>query len=538
MRRELTAIIEREGDGYVALCPEVDIVSQGDSAAEAQENLQAAIALFFETASSEEIERRLSGGVYLTRIEEDFHVIDDPPEDEAGRGDLNVADDPEHGAESNAPPSADMRIREGDETLSDPAQSGKTARLRNAADSAAGALKRGATGIGRAARTLGDGVAGSAGAVGGRVSDMSARAGRLASGSLKKIPVRRLRPMTSAVANIGNTLLATDVALGLDRWMRAVFGSGRASPYDKALDLVYNTLRQHGGDHRIFDGSHDLVGAWKAIAKARPDDSWLQRAEGYVSALWKDMATPSGLPVVTWDKQAFDAVATFLNQTLGISRAWVKDMATFTATEFIGAVVGAVALVLSWNKADIRRFSEVVGSLGLSALVGANPIMVMVTIVGLAKCFHESRHGAGFNRILSGGGRGMAGTTALLGASRLMPAPAWMTVMLGVVSYLVAAKLYDKSEPKAEEVARIVRDWFGSREWTSSCSDLARNTYLRGKAVVGSVDYSELRRDVAITMSAWSRASAGAIESTWSAGYRSTIRLACAAVPQWGQAGS
>ena len=143
-------------------------------------------------------------------------------------------------------------------------------------------------------------------------------------------------------------------------------------------------------------------------------------------------------------------------------------------------VVGAVALVLSWNKADIRRFSEVVGSLGLSALVGANPIMVMVTIVGLAKCSHESRHGAEFNRILSGGGRGMVGTTALLGASRLMPAPAWMTVMLGVVSYLVAAKLYDQAEPKAEEVARIVRNWFGSQEWTSSCP--AR---LRGGASVG-----------------------------------------------------
>ena len=168
-------------------------------------------------------------------------------------------------------------------------------------------------------------------------------------------------------------------------------------------------------------------------------------------------------------------------------------------------------MVLSWNKAEIRRFSEIVGSLGLSALVGANPLLVMVTIVGLAQCFHEARHGAGFKRIVSGGGRGMIGTTALLGASRLMPAPAWMTLMLGVVSYLVATRLYDKAEPKAEEVARIVRDWFGSQEWTNSCSDLARNTYLRGKTVVGNVADSELARDMANTVAAWSRASAGPI---------------------------
>ena len=157
----------------------------------------------------------------------------------------------------------------------------------------------------------------------------------------------------------------------------------------------------------------------------------------------------------------------------------------------------------------------------------------MVTIVGLAKCFHEARHDAGFKRVLSGGGRGMVGTTALLGASRLMPAPAWVTLMLGVVSYLVAIKLYDKAEPKAEEAARIVRHWFGSQEWTSSCSDLARNTYLRGKAVVGSVGESVLAQDVANTVSAWSRASAGVIDKGWSGGSRSTIRAACAAVPSW-----
>ena len=210
-------------------------------------------------------------------------------------------------------------------------------------------------------------------------------------------------------------------------------------------------------------------------------------------------------------------------------------MVTFTATEFVGAVLGGLALVLSWNKADLRRLSEIVASLGLAALVGANPLMVMVTIVGLAKCFHEARHGAGFKRIASGGGRGMVGTTALLGASRLMPAPAWVTLMLGVVSYLVAAKLYDKAEPKADEVARIVRNWFGSQEWTNSCSDFARNTYLRGKAAAGNIADAELAQDLARTVSTWSRASAEAIESAWSTGYRSTVRLACAAVPQWGQ---
>ena len=66
---QLTAIIEREGNGYVALCPELDIASQGDSVPEARNNLVEALELFFETASDTEIDRRLREEVYITRVE-------------------------------------------------------------------------------------------------------------------------------------------------------------------------------------------------------------------------------------------------------------------------------------------------------------------------------------------------------------------------------------------------------------------------------------------------------------------------------------
>ena len=69
MNQRLTAIIEREGDGYVALCPELDIASQGDSVEAARENLREALELFFECAPAEESARRLAGEVYITHIE-------------------------------------------------------------------------------------------------------------------------------------------------------------------------------------------------------------------------------------------------------------------------------------------------------------------------------------------------------------------------------------------------------------------------------------------------------------------------------------
>ena len=69
MLRQLTAIIEKEDGGYVALCPEVDVASQGDTVGEARDNLKEAIELFFETVSPMEITSRLHDEVYVTHVE-------------------------------------------------------------------------------------------------------------------------------------------------------------------------------------------------------------------------------------------------------------------------------------------------------------------------------------------------------------------------------------------------------------------------------------------------------------------------------------
>ena len=70
MRNEhLTAIIGREDAGYVSLCPELDIASQGVTVEEARANLQEAVELFFESASATEVQGRLRSDVFITRLE-------------------------------------------------------------------------------------------------------------------------------------------------------------------------------------------------------------------------------------------------------------------------------------------------------------------------------------------------------------------------------------------------------------------------------------------------------------------------------------
>jgi len=69
MKYKLTAIIEKEGDGYVSLCPELDIASQGNTVEEARKNLEEALILFFESASPQEVKERLSQEIYITPME-------------------------------------------------------------------------------------------------------------------------------------------------------------------------------------------------------------------------------------------------------------------------------------------------------------------------------------------------------------------------------------------------------------------------------------------------------------------------------------
>ena len=69
MARQLTAVIQAEGDGYVSLCPELDIASQGDTVEQARANLREAVELFFECASPNEIQQRTGGEVYVTQFE-------------------------------------------------------------------------------------------------------------------------------------------------------------------------------------------------------------------------------------------------------------------------------------------------------------------------------------------------------------------------------------------------------------------------------------------------------------------------------------
>jgi predicted RNase H-like HicB family nuclease len=69
MKHTLTAILTREDSGFVALCPEVDVASQGTTVEEAKANLKEAVKLFFECASECEVRQRMTSESFISSLE-------------------------------------------------------------------------------------------------------------------------------------------------------------------------------------------------------------------------------------------------------------------------------------------------------------------------------------------------------------------------------------------------------------------------------------------------------------------------------------
>ncbi|NOZ40357.1 MAG: type II toxin-antitoxin system HicB family antitoxin [Planctomycetes bacterium] len=69
MSKRLTAIIQAESPGFVALCPELDVASQGDTIEQSLTNLREAVELFYECASETEIAAREGGDIFVTQLE-------------------------------------------------------------------------------------------------------------------------------------------------------------------------------------------------------------------------------------------------------------------------------------------------------------------------------------------------------------------------------------------------------------------------------------------------------------------------------------
>lgn len=211
--------------------------------------------------------------------------------------------------------------------------------------------------------------------------------------------------------------------------------------YDKALDAEY--LRTHigGGSHRLFDGGHDLLGAWTAVREASETDSFAQEVIGYIHALWKDVTTVKGLPFVTLDKVEHSQLAETLSALPGVSSEWVYDLFSYDVFEVFSAGLGAVGIIFAFGHDDLERLSEMLGTMGITSVISANPLMGLAVIATTGYAYWRKSAGDGETKLSvtsAAKGAALAGLSGTIFA--VLGLPVLIELMIAVAATQLARK--------------------------------------------------------------------------------------------------
>ena len=249
------------------------------------------------------------------------------------------------------------------------------------------------------------------------------------------------RKSAADLLSVSQGVLASGLAVDLNG-MLAKISAGPATIYDKAMDAEYLATSIGGGNHRMFDGGHTLAGAFEAVRGASAEDTILQEGFGYMQGLFRDLTTPMGLPLANWDKGTYDQVSGYLQSQFSIPKGWFYDINSFDAAEVLGAGVGVVAVFFCWNRADSEQFGRLAGSMGLSAALSGNPLLLIVTIAALARAFHVARREGRAGDAVDGLFRGaVTAATSLLAVSAVaaLGGPAGLALLVGIIAGILAA---------------------------------------------------------------------------------------------------
>ena len=252
-----------------------------------------------------------------------------------------------------------------------------------------------------------------------------------------------------ATTSVADTVLVTTQGLLASRLSEDLndllqnMVKGGATIYDKAMDAEYIATHIGGANHRLFDGGHTIAGAINAARDASPDDTIIQEALGTIQGLLRDGTTLKGLPLANWDTATYEQVAETLTSNFHIPTSWFSDLITYDATELLGSAIGVLALALNWNRADTETFARLVGSMGVSAVASANPLLLVVTVVALAKAFHKAHQTGEYAEFLDGQLKGAIGSGATLAAVALVGAasgPSSVGLLVGLIVGVLAHK--------------------------------------------------------------------------------------------------
>jgi uncharacterized protein YifE (UPF0438 family) len=276
------------------------------------------------------------------------------------------------------------------------------------------------------------------------------------------------RASSDAAVWISTALADADLAHSLEGWTSDKFGD-LSNVYTKALDGEFVHGLQAGAAyvspwlHRLFDGRHTPAAAWRAVRSALPDDMLAEEVVGWLRALGSDFVTIVGLPITQLTPADYARLEAFVCGTFGVTPEWLNDALYVNAVEGLQFAAGCVPLVaaaMGWGPSDAYTFARLAGSLGVGSVVAANPIMLLLALLLLARAHQMSKtDGArGLWRPMVDGGAptGTAlGVAAAIGGPPLFGIAAGLVVAAGLRTALRGRSGIERSRWVEEPAARI-----------------------------------------------------------------------------------
>ena len=244
--------------------------------------------------------------------------------------------------------------------------------------------------------------------------------------------------------------------------------------YDKAIDKFYNETGIASYLHRLFDHSHSPIMMWEKVKETLPNDSNLDELKNYFISMAKDLQTPMGIPLHNIEnKEAYDLLVSKISSTFFIKKQWLYDFQSVDILEVFSSTIGVVALFFGWKNKDKEEFAELCASLGLAGAVGANPFLLIIALISLAKAFTQNKNKNKFKR---GSLRGFVGMGSFIMTASLFSSP-----ILGVIIGLIVAISVKKSLKKLE--FQEVYEWFKEniKKYAETISNATGIKYLYNK---------------------------------------------------------
>jgi len=232
----------------------------------------------------------------------------------------------------------------------------------------------------------------------------------------------------------------------VERWSADQFNT-LSNVYTQAMDGKF--LSEGLGtplSHRLVDGGHTLGGSWEAARSALQDDTFWQELRGWGGAFASDLSSVVGMPITTLSAESLEYLEGALS-SLGVSKSDLVDALSVNAVELASTVVPLLGAILNWSEPDRKDFAQMIGASGLAAIVSANPVLFLVSVVCAARAFHHQRHKhEGVKEWAKSVASGGALSGLVLATSSVVAGPVWVGVVAGILAVIVLKRAGDSAE--------------------------------------------------------------------------------------------